>query len=182
MKRVVYIFIMCSLAILLRTHAEAQEQNIDSVEYNREAERKEDAVSKEKEMETMRFLLRSDSAMLSANANILRAIDSTMVDENQKEYYKYLLLVLDLSEAVEVVEAEHQELLALEKQCAEKKKELSLQVPTLISTINKIVRAIKASKQLRSKEHEVFINNILGQVRALEARYVLPSKPKKKGK
>lgn len=173
MKRVVYVFVICSFAMLVRVRAEAQTDAVEN---------KLEAVQREKALETMRFLLRSDSAMLSANANILRAIDSTMVDENQKEYYKDLLLVLHLSDEVEAVEAEHQELLDLEKRCAEKKKELSSRVPILISTINAGVKSIKGKDNQLSKEHKMFINNILGQVRALEARYVLPSKPKKKGK
>ncbi len=170
MKIVVYIFVMCSLAILGRTHAEAQEHKTDVVESNRD------------EMETMKFLLRSDSVMLSSDVNILKNIDSTSVNEFQKEYYKYLLSVLNLSEAIKATETEHQELLDLEKRCAEKKKELSSQVSTLISTNNRIIRTIKASKQVLSEEHRLFINKMTDRVRFLEKCYVLPSKPNKKRK
>lgn len=138
-------------------------------------------------LDIIRFLNRTDSAMLTTNADFLRGIDSAYVEPEDMVYYQYLTKVLEAQDTLKEIEGKHQDIGDLEKQLKAKKAELTNQIADLRTLANSslVAPANKGIMKLSAEQNQ-YIKNLLERIVVYRDLYRTTSspsnKPKKKGK
>lgn len=129
-------------------------------------------------LDIIRFLDRTDSAILTTNADFLRGIDSTYVEPKYMVYYQYLTKVLEAQDTLKEIEGKHQDIGELEKQLKAKKAEIIKQINDLRSLSNKFLidPTIDGTIKLSAEQNQ-YLDNLLARIVAYRDLYRTTSGP-----
>lgn len=181
----ILLFMVLGIVSLMGVRAGAQNPPVQTIKDQIQvpSQRSEDRIK----LDIVDFLGRTDSAMLTTNADFLRGIDSTYVRPRDMVYYQYLTKVLEAQDTLKEIEGKHQDIEDLEKQLKAKKAEIIKQINDLRSLSNKslIDPTIDGTIKLSAEQNQ-YLDNLLARIvvyRDLYRTTTSPSnKPKKKGK
>lgn len=181
----ILLFIILGIVSLIGVRAGAQNPPVQTIKDQIQVPNQRGEA--EIRLDIIRFLNRTDSAMLITNADFLRGIDSTYVEPEDMVYYRYLTKVLEAQDTLKEIEGKHQDIEDLETQLKAKKAELAKQITELRTLANtSLIAPFNKGTIKLSAEQNQYLDNLLARIVVYRDLYRTTSspsnKPKKKGK